>query len=441
MGVMVLLVACGSSPCVFCGDEEFIRPVKVDEHFKKSGVEFQVFLFVEPLRELESSSLQVFCGVTFIPTELWKLAVHVPRELDAPVVFEPESCVRNIVLLSGNRSYETSKPSFFCWILSAEAGSETAGKRVLVNYNLTVNLVYSNMSEMEFFLTTDPKSVYVLPGESTFPGEIVHPLLASIGLALMLPLAVYFVNRKRRKGIRRRIMVGAIMLLLTGMLFHASVPAVDNGQELESSFLASYQVIALSDVYENDTYIPVSSNRTYVWLERKLNSTSVILGEVRVKVPPQFTFKEVNLDQLKSNSSEGWIPWWVPPTVYSGDTVEVLNRSLTVSGHNNYFALSALRRTVKLSYEDEEILVRAQYDAESGFLFRLMIEEKQSETFDLYLLESIFGVKLSIAWTYYTVFFSAMVAIPTFLVLLLTWPKTGKGGKQSEGRRSCDRGK
>jgi len=221
-------------------------------------------------------------------------------------------------------------------------------------------------------------------------------------------------------------MVGSIMFLLTGILFPLSVLAVDNGQKLERHFLASYQVITFSDVYENDTYAPVSSRRTYVWLEKKLNSTSVTLGEVEVEVPPQFAFKEVNLDQLKTNSSEGWIPWWVPPTVSSGDTVDVLNHSLTVCGHDNYFVLSALRRTIRLSYEDEEISVRAQYDAKSGFLFRLMIEDKQGETFDLYLFESIFGVELSIAWTYYIVFFSAMVAIPTFLVLLLTWPKTRK---------------
>jgi len=426
VGVVVLLVTLGWFPSVSCDEEGVIRPVKVDEHFEKSGVEFQVFLFVEPLRELESSSLQMSFGVIFIPPELWKLEVYMPKETECPVVFEPGGYVRNIVLSSGNSSYETSKPSFFYWVLSVEAGSGTTGKRIMVNYNLTINLVYSNMSEVEFSLTTEPKSVYILPGGSTFSEEIVHPLLASFGLAFMVPLAVYFVNRKRRMGIRRRIMVGSIMFLLTGILFPLSVLAVDNGQKLERHFLASYQVITFSDVYENDTYAPVSSRRTYVWLEKKLNSTSVTLGEVEVEVPPQFAFKEVNLDQLKTNSSEGWIPWWVPPTVSSGDTVDVLNHSLTVCGHDNYFVLSALRRTIRLSYEDEEISVRAQYDAKSGFLFRLMIEDKQGETFDLYLFESIFGVELSIAWTYYIVFFSAMVAIPTFLVLLLTWPKTRK---------------
>jgi hypothetical protein len=424
IGVMLLLVASAWPLSVSCDDEELIQPVKVDDHFERSGVEFHVYLFVEPLRELESSSLQMSCGIASVPAELWKLEVHVPRQMDFPVVLEPEGHIRNIVLLTGNRSYETSKPSVFYWILGVEASSGTAGKKVMVNYNLTIDLVYANMSEVEFSLVTEPKSVHILPGESTFPSEILHPLLASIGLAFMLPIAAYFANSKRRKVIRRRIMVGSITLLLAGILFHTSLSAVDSSPELKTPFLASYQIIILADVYQNDTYIPVSSSRTYVWLEEKLNFTSAIIGEVRLDVPPRFTFKEVNFDQLKSNSSDGWMVWWVPPTVSLGDAVNVLNRSLIVGGHDDYFALSALRRTIRLSYEDEEVSVRAQYDAASGFLFRLMIGDKQAETFDLYLFQSILGVKLSIGWTYYAIFFLTMVAAPTLLVLSLTWPKT-----------------
>lgn len=419
-----MLVTSAWSLRASCDDERLIQPVKVDDHFEKSGVEFQVYLFVEPFRELESSSLQISCGIASVPAELWKLEVHVPRELDFPVEFEPEEHIRNTVLLSGNKSYETSKPSVFYWILGVEASSGTAGKKVMANYNLTINLFYANMSEVEFSLITDPKSVHILPGESTFPSEILHPLLASIGLAFILPLASYFINTKRRKAIRRKIIVGSITLLLAGILFNTSVSAVDNNQGPKTAFLASYQVIVLADVYQNDTYIPVSSSRTYVWLEEKLNSTSAILGEVRLAAPLQFTFKEVNFDQLKSNSSDGWIPWWVPPTISSGDVVKVLNHSLIASGHDDYFALSALRKTIKLSYEDEEVSVKAQYDAASGFLFRLMIEDQQTETFDLYLFQSILGAKLSIAWTYYTIFFLTMVATPTLLTLSLTWPKT-----------------
>jgi len=412
-----------------------LKPVVLEEEHKVYNVTIKVYMFIEPFKELEQTSLIMVFTVLFNFSQISKVKLLPPEDRNIPLFFQPEKFVRKV--LTQNTSLEFVFPTSIPWIFTVTTASDTAGKDIMVKYSISVDVIFRNGSEKEDVISSNYILMKVLPSSSTFPRELTRPLLTSIVLAFLLPLFMFYVNKRRSKKIRLKLL-SAKYLILFLMFFYVLIPitSASHAEEPDIShpFIANYSELIFEDVYDNDTYVATFATQVYVWFEKQVNSSSVIIGEMQFTgFPFKTRYIEVNFQQWKTNSSDGWIPWWINPNIKKDDTVSILNRKLKVEKYNSYFYLSTLRKSLELSFENETIRIKAEYDAKSGILYRWIEENKEKEILHVYILNSSLGLNLSIAWQYYYVIFLTVILTPTVLILIFTWPKTPKRRKIREG--------
>ena len=413
-----------------------LKPVVLEEEHEVYSVTVKVYMFIEPLKELEQTSLIMIFTVLFNFSQVSKIKLLPPDGEDNPIFFQPEKFVRKVS--TQNTTLEIVFPTSIPWIFTITAASDTAGKDIMLKYSILIDIIFRNGSEKEGNISSNYILMKVLPGSSTFPKELTRPLLTSLVLTFLLPLLTFYVNRRRSKKIRLKLLsVKQLLALLLFFYILMPVTSVSYAREpaISHPFIASYLELIFEDVYDNDTYIATFGTQVYVWFEKQVNLSSVIIGEMRLtSFPLETKYIEINLEKWKTNNSDGWIPWWISPNIKKDDAISILNKKLKVEKYGNYYYLSALRKSFKLSFENKTIRIRAEYDATTGILYRWIEENKEKEILHVYILNSSLGLDLSVAWQYYYIMFSAMILIPTILTLIFTWPKTPKRRKKNEYR-------
>lgn len=414
-----------------------LKPVVLEEEYEVYNVTIRIYTFIEPFKELEQTSLIMFFIVLFNFSQVSKVKLLPPENEDTPLFFQPESFIRKVS--TQNTSLEYNFPASFPWIFTVFTASDTAGKDIIVKYSILIDIIFRNGSEKEDIISSNEIFMKVLPSSSTFPSELTYPLLTSIVLAFLLPLFTFCVNKRRSKKIRLKLLSTKYLLVFL-LFFYILIPVASISYAEEPSishpFIASYLELIFEDVYDNDTYIATFGTQVYLWFEEHVNSSCVVLGEMRlVGFPFETKYIEINFDQWKTNSSGGWIPWWINPNIKKGDTVSILNKKLKVEKYDSYYYLSALRKSFELSFENESVRIKAEYDRRSGILYRWIEENKEKEILHAYILDSSLGLDISTAWQYYYIIFSAIILSPTILTLIFTWPKTPKRRK-IKGRKT-----
>lgn len=180
--------------------------------------------------------------------------------------------------------------------------SDTAEKDIMVKYSISVNVIFRNGSEKEGAISCNYILMKVLPSSYTFPRELIHPLLTSIALAFLLPLLTFSANKRRSKKIRLKLL-SAKYLILFLMFVYILIPITSTfyaeEPDISHPFIANYSELIFEDIYDNDTYVATFGTQVYVWFEKQVNSSSVIIGKCDLQV------SHLKQDILKSIFSDG----------------------------------------------------------------------------------------------------------------------------------------
>jgi len=315
-----------------------------------------------------------------------------------------------------------------------------------IMYMFNTTVYYRNATISSYVIeSNNPVVGTVLPSSADMPTSLQNGIISTILLAVILPIGVWFVNKTRKKKIRKKrfrnsavtALILVLMFLSVSLLFSTSlqVNAISPNNE---NYLLEYSITTYHDTYNNNTFYPNVSYLLYIWYEAPINSTSVVVGVMTIGKTflPEISYCEVNFQTRETNVSLDGSQcfWFVPQDVESRDTFKFMEYNLKVDGTRGYYTFSMLREAIVLEKNDSAIYVRGYFDKKSKILYQLAIQNKTEDTIKVYQLNYVFGIELSEKWDYYYEVFFAIIAIPTIIVNILTWPKSPRITKK-KGRR------
>lgn len=388
------------------------EPIVYSQNLSGAGVNIAVRMIVEPPLEYseddyEPSLVLLSLEVTFDPSQISLVEVTggnggLPLEVNGSTL-EGDKLQQNL-----------SIPGLIHWegFVFGEPGA--GGKLVRASPTLSVVVHAGEGPALNLRFEGEDRYTLVLPGESNLPTGVVRLTILSLASALLLPLLSYSLLRYT-SGRRAHLIVALISALLIALLaVHALAPESSGRTDGQGPFLMRFDEVAMEDL-GNRTLRPVSSSRTYLWLEGR-EGDHLLVGRLEVG-------KGVEMETLRmdpriglANQSGEPIAYWIDP---SAEELGVSGRRLTRDGEGRYFFLGAVRRAVVFSSRGEDVRIKAYYDSSSGVLYRMIVSEANATRARVISLKSEIGREISIYWPYYIAFFSTFPAMTTALTVFL----------------------
>lgn len=451
--LMLLIVSSAAIPDRIIANSEnssFHKPILRIEKKSFSEVNVTVSIIVEPLVELESSFLYMKINLTFPVLIISKVVLsNVQQEDEKIPVFEitPE----NIMLDVDQPKFGATIPyplEYYYYIrLQPKAG--TFKKYLELNYQFNMTIYYKNSTAFSFTISSDENIVlYILPSANSMPPSLQNGIITTFALTFITPLIIWYINRWRKKKRRKerfsRGRVVSLSLFLI-VLLNANLLIINNCNAVsaqDSGYILKYTVSTYYDIFNNDTYYLNSSYIVYFWHERQINATASIIGvlEIGKTIYPQIRYCEMDFERATSNISQNdYCFWFIRNDIDNKAEVNYFGYTLNVNGITPYYKFSMLREGFLLQKNDSNIFARAIFDKQSKILYEFDIKNKTEDTITVYLLNYVYGIKLSEKWDYYYELFATIISIPSIIITILTWPKKSKYNKIKRGR--CKNGR
>ncbi len=398
------------------------EPIVSSQNFSGAGVNVTVRMIVEPPLEYseddyEPSMALLFLEVTFDPSQISLVELAggndgLPLEVNGST-------------LQGDKLQQNlSTPGLIHWegLVFGEPGA--GGKLVRVSPTLSVVVHASGGPALNLRFEGEDRYTLVLPGESSLPRGVVRSTILSLASTILLPLLSYLLIRYASGRRRAHLIVALISALLIASLAIHALASENSGRADECGpFLMRFDEVTMEDL-GNRTLRPVSSGRTYLWLEGR-EEDHLLVG--RLEVGNEVEMETLRMDPRIGLAIQGGepIPYWIDPSV---EELNVSGRQLARDGDGRYFFLGAVRRAAVFSSRGEDVRIKAYYDSVSGILYRMIVSEANATRARVVSLKSEIGREVSIYWPYYVAFLSTFPALTTVLTVLLA-RRGGAGGR------------
>ncbi|MHA1594348.1 MAG: hypothetical protein ACTSXJ_05250 [Candidatus Baldrarchaeia archaeon] len=232
---------------------------------------------------------------------------------------------------------------------------------------------------------------------------------------------------------------GGMLVLVVIMMVIAFIPLT-----IVDAYGASNNVVL---AYKGEVGRPVEGKNittypahAYITIKMQANGT-ILVEEVSEGIPPAILMITKKIYLVESNSrkivgTEEYVLWWIDPHgLKNGDKVKILNFTFEVVGTSSYFVMNMLRRVVELRHIDENgTKYAAKYDEKSGVLIEYRIKNYAENYSLVIILESAYGVELSVDILYYVMLALPFIIVPAIITYFITRPRLPKvGGIRSEG--------
>ena len=449
--LMLIVFSSGISFPVFttkAATEVKPKPAFQTEEHQMPDLNITIKIVLDPLIELQQSFVYMEINLSFNPLQIEKVALLQVKSgeetYNSVINVSPEDDFFEIT--APKFGVQIPFPTSYYYYVPIKPKSMRRFTHPEITYMFNTTVYYRNATISSYVVKSNKPVVgTVLPSSADMPVSLQNGIISTILLAIILPIGVWFVNRTRKKKIRKKRFQNSavtafifILLFLSTSLFFSAVPYVNAISSNNENYLLEYSITTYYDTYNNNTFYPNASYLLYIWYEAPVNSTSVVVGVMNIgKTPlPEISYCEVNFQTREINVSLDGSQcfWFVPQDIELKNTFEFLGYNLKVDGTRGYYTFSMLREVIVLEKNDSAAYVRGYFDKESKILYQLAIQNKTEDTIEVYQLNYVFGIELSEKWDYYYEVFFAIVAVPTIIVGILTWPKSPKIAKK-KGRR------